>query len=121
MTDLSDLFNTQLTPVGEQLYQQQIGPGASYDYDMRGAWAQQGGGPAATGHYPDTFKKPNHPTFSTGSIYSGPLRPGGNWAQLPSGQWVYMPSQTNTANFGLANLRDYFDRVEPDTLLLGSP
>jgi hypothetical protein len=39
------------------------------DYDLRGAF-KAGVKPAENGHWPDTFKKPNHPTFSTESIYA---------------------------------------------------
>lgn len=35
------------------------------------------------GHYPDTYKLPNHETFSNESIYSNPLRPGGKWINEP--------------------------------------
>lgn len=116
------LFNTQLTPAGEQLYQQQVPPGANYDYDMRGAWAQLGGNLPAQGmHFTDQFKKPNHPTFSSGSMYSTPIKPGGNWAQMPDGRWVFAPSETNRAQFGQGNLQQYFDKVEPDSLLLNLP
>lgn len=31
------------------------------------------------GHFPDTYKRPNHPTFSNESIYSTPEKPGGQW------------------------------------------
>lgn len=30
-------------------------------------------------HFPDTYKRPNHPTFSDESIYSIPENPGGHW------------------------------------------
>lgn len=30
-------------------------------------------------HFPDTYKRPNHPTFSNESIYSTPEYPGGQW------------------------------------------
>ena len=116
---LADLFTTQLTPTGEQLYRQAVPPGASQDYDMRGAWAQLGGNlPAQGAHFTDQFKKPNHPTFSAQSQYSTPAQPGGNWAQLPDGRWVFAPSETNRVQFGQANLARYFDEVEPGNLLL---
>lgn len=31
------------------------------------------------GHFPDTYKRPNHQTFSNESIYSIPENPGGSW------------------------------------------
>ena len=30
-------------------------------------------------HFPDTYKRPSHPTFSNESIYSTPENPGGQW------------------------------------------
>jgi hypothetical protein len=53
---------------------------SGYDYDLRGAY-QAGLSPAENGHWPDTFKKPNHPTFSEESIYSqrDPSLPAGRW------------------------------------------
>jgi hypothetical protein len=38
------------------------------DYDLKGAY-RAGVAPDAQGHMPDTFKKPNHPTFSVESQY----------------------------------------------------
>ena len=41
------------------------------DYDMRGFWKQTGGtGPAANGHFTDTFKTPYDTTFSNESKYA---------------------------------------------------
>ena len=42
---------------------------SGYDYDLRGAFAA-GAEPAENGHWPDTFKKPWHPTFSDESQYA---------------------------------------------------
>jgi len=50
------------------------------DYDLRGAFLH-GQTPDQGGHLPDTWKKPEHPTFSTESIYA-PLagdKPPGTW------------------------------------------
>lgn len=121
---LAAMFNTALTPTGEQLYQQQVPPGASADYDMRGAFARMGGALLPEGqHYPDTFKKPNHPTFSTGSQYARPEQPGGAWVPLPGpgAPWTFTPSETNTGSFGLQNLQRYFQQYEPNSLLLQQP
>jgi hypothetical protein len=40
------------------------------DYDLRGAW-RAGLKPGPDGHWPDTFKRPNHTTFSNESKYAG--------------------------------------------------
>jgi hypothetical protein len=114
------LLQTELTPTAEALFQQQAAArlGDTQDYDLRGAWAQQGGGDLGGAHLTDTFKLPNHPTFSSGSRYSTPEQPGGHWAEMPDGRWVFLPSQTNYEQFGRANLEDYFRRFEPNALLL---
>lgn len=51
---------------------------ANVDYNMAAAKAS-GFGSNGNGHYPDTFKKPNHPTFSDESIYHLEATPGGKW------------------------------------------
>lgn len=40
------------------------------DYDLRGAFKAGVTPDAASGHWPDTYKKPNHPTFSVESQYA---------------------------------------------------
>jgi len=70
---------------------------------------------------PDTFKKPNHPAFSIGSMYAGDGNEAGVWTQLPNGTWTFMPGATNQATFGMSNLQQYFDRREPGNLLLQPP
>jgi len=121
--DYSDQFNTQLTPIGEALFRQQMAAraGDTRDYDLRGAWSSAGGGPPGAGHMPDTFKKPNHPTFSTGSMYAGGDNQAGAWTQTPGGQWVFVPGATNQATFGMTNLQRYFDEQEPQSLLVTPP
>lgn len=120
--DYTDQYNTQLTPTGEVLFQQQNRrSGDLRDYDMRGAWSQDQGSTSASGHLTDRYKKPNHPTFSGESMYSSSQTPGGSWAQMPNnGRWVYSPSAHNQNTYGRGNLTNYFDRVEPDSLLLNS-
>lgn len=92
------------------------------DYDMAAAKAA-GVKPDPRGHYPDTYKLPNHATFSDESIYSkpgsGPV--GGTW--IPNGQpgGAFQPSPLNRANMPGAALQNYFKRVEPDATLLNPP
>jgi hypothetical protein len=67
-------LDTQLAPPDEANFQQwkaQYAPQDSgFDYDLRGAF-QAGLVPdPQTGHWPDTFKKPNHPTFSDQSRFA---------------------------------------------------
>jgi hypothetical protein len=55
-----------------QAWKQLMAPQDSgFDYDFRGAYLA-GVGPDEHGHWPDTFKKPTHPTFSTDSQYAVP-------------------------------------------------
>jgi len=43
-------------------------------------------------HFPDTYKLPTHPTFSTESKYSNNTTPGGTWVEYPDGPWVFVHS-----------------------------
>lgn len=47
------------------------------DYDLKGAW--KAGLVPTNGHFPDTFKFPDHPRFSIESIYWKPGMPAGRW------------------------------------------
>lgn len=104
-------YNTALKPAQEARFRAQYAPNDSYDYDMRGAYAANTKA-AANGHYPDTYKKPNHMTFSTGSQYSTPEHTGGQWIQAPSGKWIFMASPWNMNNSGALGLLDYFAHQE---------
>jgi DNA polymerase III sliding clamp (beta) subunit (PCNA family) len=101
-------FNTKLTPEEEKKFQswiqegiQKYGIDLSDDldvYDLRGYWKSGGDKDEAfrqrKGHAPDTFKKPNHPTFSEESIYSGKADKSGIVYQ--GGKWEgekFIPSE----------------------------
>ncbi len=78
------------------------------DYDVQGA-ALSNMQTAANGHGNDQFKKPNHPTFSTGSQYSGvDGYQGGTW-----GENGFVPSETNLRMSSPSWLANYFSKVEP--------
>jgi len=67
-------YETSLSPTEEAKFQDWKAKNApndsGFDYDLRGAF-QAGVQPdKETGHWPDTFKKPNHPTFSDQSQYA---------------------------------------------------
>jgi hypothetical protein len=104
-----DKFNIKLTPEEEARYQQWLkGPGkdAVWDqpaYDVRGAWKDQGE-KIAPGHGADTWKKPNHPTFSTESIYA-------NQRQYPAATWEedggYSPSEFSKGLYS----KEYYKRM----------
>jgi hypothetical protein len=129
--DMTSMFNTQLSPSDEAAYQawaNSTGKGGdTYDYDLRGAWKDSAQA-ASNGHLPDTWKKPNHPTFSTGSQYSTGDTIGGSWQQDRydtlggPGQvapWSFDASPTNVQMQGAQGLRDYFNQREPDSILAG--
>lgn len=67
-------FDTQLSPEEEQAFgswKQEFAPKDSgQDYDLRGAFKAGLKPDPKTGHWADTFKKPNHPTFSDQSQYA---------------------------------------------------
>lgn len=114
--DYTDQYNTPLNSADEARFQSWAADngraGDTYDYDLRGLW-KSGAGFASNGHGTDTYKKPNHPTFSTGSRYSTADSPGGRWTRDS-----YDPSATNLQMYGPAGLRDYFARREPGVDLM---
>lgn len=134
--DFSDRFNTKLAPAEEKQFQSwlgQLSQAKGYDarqdlrdYDLRGAF-KSGVTADERGHLTDTFKKPNHPTFSTESMYSGPDNPGGQWIQRPPTRegegeaWDYRPSSTNLRYRSVGELRRYFQQVEPGSNLYVGP
>lgn len=112
-------YDTQLTPEQKTTYDSRYGGDANRDYDMQGYFkANPDVMPNAEGqHYPDTYKKPNHPTFSDESIYHGvDGNQGGHWGQ-EDGKDTFTPGPTNMQNWGKQGLQDYFQRVEPDVKL----
>lgn len=120
--DYTDKYNTKLSPVEEQKFQQwqKENPrlGNTYDYDARGFW-KAGAGTASNGHGSDEFKKPNHPTFSTGSKYNGvDGYQGGDWSQNKDGSWNFNATLTNLQNLGASGMQEYWDKVEPDNKLV---
>jgi hypothetical protein len=119
--DFTNKYNTKLSASDEAQYQdwakREGRKGDEYDYDMRGAWkegAQQGN----NGHFPDKFKKPNHPTFSTESIYDGKDGfKGGTW-KGSGDTWSFKASSTNVQMRSPEELQRYFDKVEPTSKLI---
>ncbi len=67
-------YDTKLSPPEEAAFSKwksRFAPKDSgQDYDLRGAFKAGLTPNPDTGHWPDTFKKPNHPTFSDQSIYA---------------------------------------------------
>ena len=116
--DMSDSYNTPLPPHEEAQFQAWASKnprlGGTYDYDARGFW-RDGAGPSDNGHGSDTWKKPNHPTFSDESKYHGADGyQGGQWLKDDGGEYAgFAPSQTNLDMHGAQGLRSYFDHAEP--------
>lgn len=126
--DYTDKYNTALAPPEQASFDawtadqsQKVGRNVGndkYDYDLQGWWKQNSqdtsDGPQLSGaHLTDTFKKPNHPTFSTFSQYHGvDGNEGGQWEKKGSA-WKFTPGKTNLKNFSPDELSSYFRKVEP--------
>jgi hypothetical protein len=120
-------YDTPLNPEQESKFQQWLQQQSAtrgrdmsqdmYDYDLRGAWLS-GAEAAANGHLPDTFKKPNHPTFSDQSKYSTPQMPGGVWAPQQGGTWSFTPTSHNLRMNSPEDLQQYWQKVEPGNKLV---
>jgi hypothetical protein len=124
----ADQFNTPLPTAEEERFQGWVGRQSTAagrnlendleDYDLRGWWKQNNGKPLGEGHLTDEFKKPNHPTFSTDSKYSGTDGfKGGSWVK-DSGAWTFRPGETNLKMFSPDQLQSYFSQFEPDAKLV---
>lgn len=122
-SDYTDKYNTPIPPEKQAAFnswvqskKQATGKnplGDRYDYDVNGYWLS-GAANDPRGHGPDTFKKPNHPTFSDESIYNGVNgNYGGHWGD----DNTYSPSPTNLQHRSMGELQDYFKQVEPDVKL----
>ena len=118
--DYTATHNTTLSPKEEKAFMAWADKTGKlkdlYDYDLRGFW-KSGAGTTENGHGTDTFKKPNHPTFSDQSQFHSPATPGGTWSETPQGQTVFTPSELNLKNMPAPALQQYFKQVEPNVLL----
>lgn len=118
--DLTDQFNTPLSPEDEAKFRAWAKAHGrerdTADYDLRGAW-KDNAKEAGNGHLPDTWKKPNHPTFSSESKYSAGEQRGGRWVEGKGGKWQFEASDWNVRNLGVDGLRSYFAKTEPDAVL----
>lgn len=112
-------YDTRLSPADEARFRMEFpDPRSTADYDMRGAW-KAGATKAPNGHLPDTYKKPNHITFSDESMYHGQGgNMGGRWQELPGNKWSFTPGPTNLRNTSIPQLQQYFQQHEPDAQLI---
>lgn len=118
MADYTDKYNTQLTPEQEAAFLA-TAPRLNdlFDYDLRGAYLA-GAAKAGNGHLPDTFKKPNHPTFSKESQYNADGIEGGEWVDLGNGKFAFRASPYNLTVQSPDQLKKYFQEREPDVQLI---
>lgn len=120
--DYSDKLNTELSAEDEATYQQWAKDNNRtkdvYDFDMRGQWKAGLHDDSPNGHIgDDRFKKPNHPTFSNESNYSGGDTVGGKWSENAEGKTVFTPSEHNLKNMSKDELKSYFDEYEKGVIL----
>lgn len=103
-------YDTKLNPVEETQFQdwkkRNAPRDSGVDYDLRGAF-KAGLQPAANGHWPDTYKKPNHPTFSDQSLYAKD-RPdlAGSW----NGEQYIPPAKTRAKILPPPETRSLWER-----------
>ena len=126
MVDLSGKYNTPLSDDEQKAFDDwrkklPARLNSTKDYDLQGAF-KANAAEAANGHLPDTFKKPNHPTFSTESQYSGKDgNVGGEWSGDDTQGWSFKPSATNLKNMSEDDLKSYFSKQEPKSKLILPP
>ena len=98
-------FDTHLPTNQESAYTRwkaQYAPGDSgQDYDLRGAFKAGLKPDTATGHWPDTFKKPGHPTFSDESKYARFGNPG-HWQGDTYTPGTPQPTTGQSPQYGFA-------------------
>lgn len=116
MADLSNQYNTRLSPPEEEAFQKWVAtlpPNLRYqgDYDLRAAWLNEPE-QAANGHLSDVGKKPNHMTFSDGSVHASERNPPGRWERAQDGTWTYYAPPTFTRYHDPSALLNYFQTVE---------
>lgn len=91
------------------------------DYDLESYYNSLKYNPneeSANMHLPDTYKKPNHPTFSSQSMYHIPgIQEGGNWNEDNQGKWSFKPSDINLRNMSAEHMQDYFNKADPNAKL----
>ena len=122
--DFTHRYNTQLSPQEQRQFidfidKQYSETGRDYtrdmtDYDVMGWWKDTGGKVDERGHGVDTYKKPNHPTFSDESKYHGKdgYR-GGSWIDTQGGT-VFLPSREMLhSTHSIDRLHSYMQKYEP--------
>jgi hypothetical protein len=98
---------------------------ATRDYDLQGYFMGGGKIPEdGQAHFVDTYKKPNHMTFSDQSMYHNTTKDGvtflgGSWGGNDEAGYTYTPSahQISTPD-RQQRLIQYFKKVEPNSSLI---
>ncbi len=93
-------------------------------YDVAGFWEQEFSDGMREAlkkgeHGVDTFKKPNHPTFSDESQYSNEAYEGGSWHGSEKDSWrggegkrdLFQPSQDQLVGWDYKGYQDWLDRI----------
>jgi len=118
-TDFTNMLNTPIPPEQIAEYNKWLNSlppqmdQTGRNYDLQGAYLA-GLSTAGNGHLPDTFKKPNHPTFSTESKYSGgDFGAGGTWTQNPNKTWAFTVSPDQLKISSPDSIVNYFKNNEP--------
>jgi hypothetical protein len=116
--DYTDRYNTTLSQGEEAEFQRwraALPPNLQNlrDYDLRGAWKSRAQA-SANNHLPDTYKKPNHMTFSEGSIYANRESRPGQWVEN-AGRWTYRASPDLGRYRDPSAVLNYFQYAEPDS------
>jgi len=129
-------YDTELTPeelIGYNTFAQKYAKSKNFkienltrDYDLQGYYKKHKGVDlpeiiTPELHLNDEFKKPNHITFSNGSIYSTPEHTGGQWKnekEDESGAWSFIPTEYNLKNTPTNKLQEYFNTYEKGSNLI---
>lgn len=93
--------------------------GQGIDYDYQSFYRDNKGSDITEGqHLTDTYKLPNHPTFSKESKASRRGQEGGEWSQDENGRWTFKASEFNLSQRTPEELSAYFREVEPNSRLV---
>jgi len=126
-----DSYNTKLTPQEEAEFLKWAKERSKLEgrnilmdlgaYDVRGFWKSKDYEKVKPGqHGFDTWKKPNHPTFSDQSVYHKSVLPDGTIAV--GGHWTnddqFILGDSNMNIFGVDNLKNYMNKFEPQIKLV---
>lgn len=99
--------------------------GGHYDYEgfwndenVRNEWIEEENQASGKAHFPDTYKLPTHPTFSTDSKYSNSVTEGGTWSKDSNGNQTFTTSPYVEARSSLEDMQRYFREQEPGVTLI---